>query len=80
MYWPEAGDKLELNTVIVEHIGEEKNDFDTVLFKVTLKEAFKANSTSNVEPLVVKQRRWSTLVLLSFLSLFNHMQTMTLMV
>lgn len=60
VYWPESGEKLQLNTVTVEHIGEEKTEFDTVLFRVSLNENFKTNCMANMEPLVVKQHRWST--------------------
>lgn len=61
VYWPENGDKLELSTVEVEKVGEENTDFETLLFKVQLKEEFKQSaSLTNKEPLIVKQYRWST--------------------
>lgn len=58
VYWPDSGEKLELDTVTVENIGEEETDFNTVLFRVSLNDSAKANCTINTEPLVVKQHRW----------------------
>lgn len=61
VYWPENDDKLELSTVDVEKVGEENSDFETLLFKVQLRDEFKQSPfISNKDPLVVKQYRWST--------------------
>ncbi|VDM50468.1 unnamed protein product, partial [Toxocara canis] len=57
VYWPEAGEKMELETVTVEYVGEEKTEFDTVLFRVQLNEPYKT-ATNGLDPLVVKQHRW----------------------
>uniref|UniRef100_A0A915AY19 Protein-tyrosine phosphatase n=1 Tax=Parascaris univalens TaxID=6257 RepID=A0A915AY19_PARUN len=61
VYWPEAGQVIQLDTVNVEHIGEEETEFDTVLFRVNLNEPYKTTANAiNSEPLIVKQHRWST--------------------
>lgn len=61
VYWPEEGETLSLSTVDVEKVGEEDGEFETMLFKVSLKDEFKQNaSTANKDPLTVKQYRWST--------------------
>ncbi|VDM10050.1 unnamed protein product [Wuchereria bancrofti] len=61
VYWPENEDKLEFSTVDVEKVGEENSDFETLLFKVQLRDEFKQSPfISNKDPLIVKQYRWST--------------------
>ncbi|VDN02054.1 unnamed protein product [Thelazia callipaeda] len=61
IYWPDNGDKLELNTVDVEKVGEENSDFEVLVFKVQLKDEFKQSSSIiNKDPLVVKQYQWNT--------------------
>uniref|UniRef100_A0A0M3IWW9 Protein-tyrosine phosphatase n=1 Tax=Ascaris lumbricoides TaxID=6252 RepID=A0A0M3IWW9_ASCLU len=61
VYWPEARQAIQLDTVNVEHIGEEETEFDTMLFRVNLNEPYKATANAiSSEPLIVKQHRWST--------------------
>ncbi|VDN55054.1 unnamed protein product [Dracunculus medinensis] len=60
LYWPESGEKLKLNSVIIENIGEEKTDFDTTIFKVNLSEIYKGIPNISNDALIVKQHRWIT--------------------